>query len=300
MQALEHVRQILDVGLSPSSEPFNHQPFRPSEVFQLIPYRRRHGRQAYSVRQILRKMQDQSDEELAATQSGRDGKESPLQKLLELPMKSLKFGEDVRPAYQGTFSRAVPRHKAIKLSRNPYYRGLPETNYDYDSEAEWEEPEEGEDLDSEEEEEGSDEGDEEMDDFLDDEDDALAGGKRRQIVGDLEPVCSGIRWAADGVDDDMKAYQIETISEAVRFPIDPWSTSYWQKPASADQAQTKGRAAQKPAAGPLDKFRTPGADASPASKAKRPFPPEQLVEFKQAVEGSDLTKIALMEHLKKR
>jgi chromatin assembly factor 1 subunit A len=36
------------------------------------------------------------------------------------------------------------------------------------------------------------------------------------------------------------------------------------------------------------------------SKAKRPFPPEQLDEFKKAVEGNDLSKIGLVEILKKR
>lgn len=252
-------------------------------------------------------MQDENDQEQVTAQK-RQGVKTPHDMLLNVRMKSLKFGEDVRPPYQGTYSRAVPRVEARKLSRNPYHKVLPETNYDYDSEAEWEEPEEGEDLDSEEEEEGSDDGDEEMEDFLDDEEDTLAGGKRRQIVGDLEPICSGIRFATDGVDEDMKIYQIETISEAVQFPINPWSTAYWQKPPSAEQTQAKARG-QKPAAGPLDKFRASGAGAEaaavgsalppPGSKVKKPFPPEQLAEFKQAVEGSDLTKIALMEHLKK-
>ena len=35
-------------------------------------------------------------------------------------------------------------------------------------------------------------------------------------------------------------------------------------------------------------------------KPKRTFPPDQLAEFKQVVEGSDLTKIGLVEILKKR
>lgn len=219
-------------------------------------------------------------------------------------MKSIKFGEDVRPPYQGTFTREVPAPSAKKLCRNPYYRGLPDVNYDYDSEAEWEEPEEGEELDSEEEEE-SDEGEDDMDGFLDDEDDALAGGKRRLIVGDLEPVCSGIRWASDGgMDVEFKGYQIQTISDAVRFPIDPFSTSYWQKP-RAEPASAKGSA-------PIfknltrDLFRAnPCSQTLPpvttkATKAKRPFPAELLPEFKQAVEGSDLSKLGLVETLKKK
>jgi chromatin assembly factor 1 subunit A len=181
---------------------------------------------------------------------------------------------------------------------------LPDTNYDYDSEAEWEEPEEGEDLNSEDEEEMSEDGDDDMDGFLDDEDDAMAGGKRRLIVGDLEPVSSGIRWASDGVDPDLKVYQIETISDAVKFPIDPFSTAYWEKP-RAETAAPKGRVAAtgleafgvKPTSNP------PAVSSAlplPTSKAKKPFPPESLGEFKQAVDGSDLSKIGLVEILKKR
>jgi chromatin assembly factor 1 subunit A len=211
-------------------------------------------------------------------------------------MKSLKFGEDIRPPYQGTYTRHVPESSAKRLARNPYHRGLPDTNYDYDSEAEWEEPEEGEELDSEEEDEGSDEGEDDLDGFLDDEDDALAEGKRRLIVGDLEPVTTGIQWAADGVPPENQLYRIQTISDGVNFPIDPFSTAYWEKPKPLDQ----------PAKAPSDGFRVPALPVPaaggvlPPSKAKRPFPPEQIAEFKEAVEGSDLSKIGLVEILKKR
>jgi chromatin assembly factor 1 subunit A len=228
--------------------------------------------------------------------------------LRQIPMKTLKFGEDVRPPYQGTFSRSVPEVSARKLARNPYYRGLPEVNYDYDSEAEWEEPEEGEDLDSEEDEEGSDDGDDDMDGFLDDEDDALLAGRRRLIVGDLEPVSSGLCWAADGVDPDMKAYQAETISDTVKFPIDPFSTAYWEKPKPAEPAPTQTRIAP-PSMNTLDVFRVNTPSGAPAvgpakppatGKPKRPFPPEQLGQFRQVVESSDLSKIGTVEILKKK
>ncbi|KAJ5104698.1 hypothetical protein NUU61_002045 [Penicillium alfredii] len=302
-EALKHVRQTVDAFLAHPQEP---QPFHPSEVFHTIPYHRRRGLRTATVKQILLQMQDASD---ATTQLGENHKSTadskPHDLLRRIPMKSLKFSEDVRPPYQGTYTRVVSEGSAKKLSRNPYHRGLPDTNYEYDSEAEWEEPEEGEDLDSEEEEEGSDEGDDDLDGFLDDEDDAFAGGKRRLIVGDLEPVCSGIQWAADGVDPEFKNYQIETISDAVRFPIDPFSTAYWQRPRATDQGPTKGRAVPSP----LNISQTPpsldgptvgGALPPTMSKLKRPFPPDQLEEFKQVVEGSDLSKIGVVEILKKR
>ncbi|KAJ5708993.1 hypothetical protein N7493_010327 [Penicillium malachiteum] len=309
-EALAHVRHTLDASLcSTDSTPYEIPPFCPSKIFNLIPYRRRQGRHTHSVKEILQTMQNLED---TAIQSGGDVKEksmkAPLDELRQIPMKSLKFGEDVRPAYQGTFSRQIPVLSASKVSRNPYHRGIPDVNYDYDSEAEWEEPEEGEDLDSEEEEEISDDGEDDMDEFLDDEDDAMAG-KRRMIVGDLEPICSGIHWAADGPHEEFKVYQIETISESVRFPIDPFSTAYWEKPRAAETTQ-KGRVTQKPTA--IDMFRAQHPDAPsgsgaaipppppPAFKAKKPFPPQQLADFKTAVEGSDLSKIGLVEILKKR
>lgn len=285
-----------------SSQPI---PFEPSEVFNIIPFSRRRGRNNRPVKEILQKIQHASE-----LSSQPDVKQDPvpvqnLHSLLrKITIKSLKFGEDVRPPYQGTYTRTVPEPSVKKLCRNPYHRGLPDTNYDYDSEAEWEEPEEGEDLNSEDEDEMSDDGEDDMDGFLDDEDDALAGGKRRLIVGDLEPVSSGIRWASDGVDPGLKSYQIETLSDAVIFPIDPFSTAYWQKP-RAEPAAPKGRVAVNG----LEAFRVNPTTNSPAvssalppptSKAKKPFPPESLDEFKRAVDGSDLSKIGLVEILKKK
>lgn len=304
-EALAHVQDRIDASLNLQNCTFEHQPFRPTEIFNVIPYQRRCGRQAHSVKEILQRMHTLSD----AANQPHVASTSVKSDLSRIPMKSLKFGEDVRPAYQGTFTRPIPKASAHRVARNPYRRGLPETNYDYDSEAEWEEPEEGEDLDSEEEEEASDEGEDDMDEFLDDEDDALKENKRRLIVGELEPVCSGIRWATNGVDEELKGYQMEIISDTVKFPIDPFSTAYWQKPRATDQA-SKGRVTQKPS-GSLDVFRVqPGADAAavvstlppppPTFKAKRPFPPEQLSEFKEVVEGSDLSKIGVVEILKKR
>lgn len=305
-EALRHVRENIDGFLPPRADStFQHLPFRPSEVFHMIPFTRRRGRQMKSVKEILQNFQTAANATAPSPETGSAA--DPLKQLRSVTMKSLKFGEDVRPPYQGTFTRAVPESSAKKLCRNPYYRGLPDVNYDYDSEAEWEEPEEGEDLDSEDEEE-SDDGEDDMDGFLDDEDDALAGGKRRLIVGDLEPVCSGIHWASDGVNAELQAYRIQTVSDSIKLPIDPFSGAYWQKPRT-ETASTKSRAMPIPSNQTLDSFRVhPGSDTSAvgsalppaATKAKRPFPPELLPEFKQAVEGSDLSKIGLVEILKKK
>ena len=120
--------------------------------------------------------------------------------LRAIPVKYLHFAEDVRPPYFGTFTRVQSPKTARQLPRDPLARQLPETNYEYDSEAEWEEPEEGEDLasdDGDEEEEGEEEdGGDDMAAFLDDEGVEGGGGKRRVQMGgaDLEPQCSGLWW----------------------------------------------------------------------------------------------------------
>ncbi|CAG8315767.1 unnamed protein product [Penicillium nalgiovense] len=298
--ALKHVRETIDTCLR-NETPIQTHPFRPSEVFQIIPFRR--GRQPTSVKDILLQLQISDDLTQSTQNQSVMPNLRPRELLHKVPMKSLKFGEDIRPPYQGTYTRRVSELSMRRLARNPYHRGLPDTDYDYDSEAEWEEPEEGEELDSEEEDEGSDEGEDDLEGFLDDEDDALAGGKRRLIVGDLEPVSTGIKWAGNEDDPEMEAYRMETISDAVKFPIDPFSTAYWEKPKSVDHVPAKARPATA-----IDGFLIPAVPGAPATgsallptpKAKRPFPPDQLADFKEAVEGSDLSKIGLVEILKKR
>ena len=110
-------------------------------------------------------------------------------------MKHLKYTEDVRPPYIGTYTRWPSSPRSLsKICRKPCTsRVLPETNYDYDSEAEWEEPGEGEDLDSDGE--LDDEGDDDADDmegFLDDE--GAESGRKRVFGGDMLPVQTAICW----------------------------------------------------------------------------------------------------------
>lgn len=102
-------------------------------------------------------------------------------------MKYIYFHEDIRPPYIGTYTK-----KTLKSSaRNPFLKLRNDTDYDYDSEAEWDEPEEGEDLDSEA---ASDlesvDTAEDMGEFLDDEED----GPKRKMILDMQPICSGICW----------------------------------------------------------------------------------------------------------
>lgn len=153
----------------------------------------------YTVKQVMGQLQGSSDYPVDLTDTGLARLEpQPADILAEFPVKILQFAEDVRPPYRGTYSRLPPAKSALRLGKNPFERSLPDTEYDYDSEAEWEEPEEGEDLNSEGEEElGSDEEGDEMAGFLDDEDaaDASGGGNRKRIAGgDLDPVSTGMCW----------------------------------------------------------------------------------------------------------
>ncbi|OXV09747.1 hypothetical protein Egran_02490 [Elaphomyces granulatus] len=337
-ESLAHVREKLDDSFNPVHRNFIVPVgYRGSELFHMIPYRRRRGRNIVSVKETVSRLQGLDNTvDLTGEASSRPADADPKEILRKVPIKFFKFEEDVRPPYQGTFTKVLPETSAVKLSRNPFSRTIPEVNYDYDSEAEWEEPDEGEELDSEVEEETNEDGDDDMEGFLDDDQDNQVDGRRRLIVGDLIPVCTGIRWEENGSDAELQTYKIEIISETTRCPIDPFSSIYWQKPKAicmehlpAIPPFPSGIASSRPSlpytpsplsygdyesrtqdavlsAIPntilpiLDPNIVPPSMLGSMGKPRRTFPPDQLAEFKQAVEGSDLTKTGLVEILKKR
>ncbi|PGH07352.1 hypothetical protein GX51_01896 [Blastomyces parvus] len=338
VDSLKHACEKLDSlfkKATSSEEEIPAMSFRPSELFDMLPYRRRQGKpNGPTVREILLEMQGAASNTIDLT--GEKKTQNPGDLLRKIPMKVLKFSEDVRPPYQGTFTKRLPEPEARRLCRNPFGRIVRDFNYDYDSEAEWEEPEEGEELDSEGEEELSEDGDGDMDDFLDDGDDDAVGGRRRVIVGDLEPVCSGIHWEGEGdIDPMMSSCRMEVISETLNFPIDPFSSEYWSKPTAASRSplkhlthlsnQSLDRAGavtnnlsqkqlsqssgllQPPSTLPSNLTTTlPSGQSTllpvaPSNqKPRRPFPPDQVAEFKEVIAGSNLTKAGLIEVLKKR
>jgi chromatin assembly factor 1 subunit A len=111
--------------------------------------------------------------------------------LNSLPHKYLKFAEDVRPPYVGTYSR-IPTSSGLFHGRKPFQRALPGVNYDYDSEADWVADDEGEDLLSEDEDDKDSDGGDSLDGFLDDEDDDV--GLKRGGMGVLMATNSGMCW----------------------------------------------------------------------------------------------------------
>ncbi|CAZ86289.1 unnamed protein product [Tuber melanosporum] len=120
-----------------------------------------------------------------------------LNLLNSLPHKFLRFAEDVRPPYSGTYTKR-PASSGLLRGRNPFQKSLPKVDYEYDSEAEWEQEGldgDGEELLSDEEdEEDGDSGDEDLDEFLDDDEEEGAIKNRRAAVSALVPLCSGLCW----------------------------------------------------------------------------------------------------------
>jgi chromatin assembly factor 1 subunit A len=113
-----------------------------------------------------------------------------MEALKSVPIKSIKFREDVRPPYIGTISGLPTGVKSLQqLARKPISKILP-LDYDYDSEAEWQE-EEGEDVDDLDDDEEEPELDEDMDDFLDDSEDV---GPARIMFSGMEPESIGPSW----------------------------------------------------------------------------------------------------------
>jgi chromatin assembly factor 1 subunit A len=113
-----------------------------------------------------------------------------LQILNSLPYKFLKFAEDVRPPYNGTYTR-IPTSSGLLHGKNPFQRALPMVDYDCDSEAEWVADDEGEELLSEDEEDRESEAGESLNGFLDDEDDVAL---KRGGLGILVAMNSGVCW----------------------------------------------------------------------------------------------------------
>ena len=154
---------------------------------------KRLSRKPEPIRSIVDQIQSSSNVPIDLT-----GDHCPLhlESLLDgVSLKVFSFHEDVRPGYRGTYTRPVSPTSKLSLCRRPSARKLPDTDYDYDSEAEWEPPDEGDDdVDAIDDESGSEGEEEDMEDFLDDEDDI---GRRRLIIGNMDPVCSGLCWQGE-------------------------------------------------------------------------------------------------------
>ena len=190
-KCLEYAQKKIDEGLGQGRK--SAVSFSAQDLLHVSPHANQHFPRVHAVKDIIARMHGSARNPIDLTESqSQRAAQKPADLLKTVPMKYLKFFEDYRPPYTGTYTKVKERRLRSKLCRKPFSRELPNTNYDYDSEAEWEEPGEGEDLDSEGEEEiGEDEEENDMEGFLDDENDVV---KKRPLLGDLEPTCSGICW----------------------------------------------------------------------------------------------------------
>ena len=224
-----------------------------TEVLALPEKPPRRGRLYHPVKHIMEDVYKESQT------TGADDSHKVIQtarkKLAKVPMKVIAFSQDVRPPYYGTVTFkpfVLGKGQMSRIARNSTTRRLP-LEYDYDSEAEWQD-DEGEDLDVDDDESDVDDEDD-MDGFLDDSEDA--GLARRVFVNTIEPDSSGICFEDDrrlGPNATVFAHKMEIMLDSTCRPattvtegntcidarariseIDPWSTAYWEpepKPAS--------------------------------------------------------------------
>ncbi|EAQ90541.1 hypothetical protein CHGG_02476 [Chaetomium globosum CBS 148.51] len=300
--------------------------FEPLEALQ-IPYKVRRGRVYPSVKKIMSEFEGPSTSTPSdqTTESQNAQMRHTLEVLKSVPMKSIKFREDVRPPYIGTISGLPPGVKSLhKLARKPVSKILP-LNYDYDSEAEWQE-EEGEDVDDLDDDEEDVELDEDMDDFLDDSEDA--GPARRVFSGGMEPESFGPCWEnrkRSSAEPKLYKYRLEFVLEPLEHhhSIDPFSTSYWESPkpkagtsnepsaasastsTPATTASTSSSSAQDARANPMapppapaDAFQAlnPGAAAAGSKKSQQPLPLDMQQKLKDLVRSMpNLSKVGVIE-----
>lgn len=266
---LKYARNKIDEELQASEDTrLSIGAFNPFELLHISTHQQSsRSRQRNTVKDLLARIHGTSENPIDLTGSRSKAVDKPTALLAAIPVKYLSFSEDVRPPYIGTYTKVSDPRTCSKLRRNPFTRSLP-TNYDDDSEAEWEEPGEGEDLGSEGEEEvGEDDEEDEMDGFLDDDEagdgNRMLNAKRRLVASDLEPHSIGICWETSthgyrskkedqGL--DLEPFRLEMISgkpglmnparviltgvETFELPIDPYSTTYWQpRPREVSQAQ---------------------------------------------------------------
>ena len=363
-EASESIQQTVDSYIHGNRSPGRQRPFDAVSLFHLCGQDHiLRGKRCMSVREIMAEVNGSSSRPIDLTTDSQNSQIKRTGEMLQkVPMKFLKFQEDVRPPYRGTYT-SRPISGMTKLARNPLKRDLPDTDYDYDSEAEWIEDEDAEDLNSEgeEDDEGVEDG-EDMEGFLDDEGDETANSKRLVLQGDLEPVSTGLCWEdrkKRNTNVKMLPYRMEIIISKFPFvcsstltnmemldsslkSIDPFSTSYWDRPPGTsttnstpmDPPRLPLNAMKSTSSNvngpntnttkPIKPFFTPASDlvkstipqqqlsqfpAHPSSstaasskpaKEKKLLPAEDLDNFKREVDGSNLSKVGLIEVLKKK
>ncbi|KAK8013016.1 hypothetical protein PG991_010391 [Apiospora marii] len=297
--------KILDEYIYGQRGEENVKPFNAVSTFHLSGLSSSRGIVHPSVKKIMAELLGDPIESANRTESQQARFSDVQRQLSKIPVKLVSFYEDVRPAYVGTVTSFNPE-ELNKLARRPTSRVLTKLNYEYDSEAEWEE-EEGEDLDDADDDEEGDEGDDEMADFLDDAEDAVA--VRTAHLPEEEPKSTGICFEnrqRAGPCPTVYKYRMEFLLDSLphHHSIDPFATDYWEQPKPAKTEATTTSVAVR--SSPFDKGTAGGMPPPPNPAAVDPkdmVPTAEMANFKRAIISDDismLTKVSMIDMLSKR
>ncbi|ODA79843.1 hypothetical protein RJ55_05440 [Drechmeria coniospora] len=263
------------------------------------------GRLHHPVRHIMENAYREAEKSKKGGKPAKNALEQAREKLATVPMKMIAFSQDVRPPYLGTVTFktfAIGSGNMRRLARNSARRRLP-LNYDYDSEAEWQD-DEGEDVDVDDDDGEELEDEDDMDGFLDDSDDA--GLAKRVFVNSMEPEITGICFEDDlwlVRNQRVHEHRMEFLHAALRpsWGIDPWSGQYWEteqtgkpvKVAAAAEAAVK----MAPPPAPCNAFATLGAKTGPAAGAKL-VKSELMDDVKRAIlNNKALSKVGIIDFI---
>ncbi|KAG6356599.1 hypothetical protein INS49_014472 [Diaporthe citri] len=309
---------LLDDFVAGRREPIETKSFDPFQSLRLPNgVARPRGKMYSSVRGLLSSPDGLQANPVDLTTESQNVRIQRTQAALKrIPTKHLKFHEDVRPAYYGTVTSVESLASLRKLGRNPIAKDLP-LNYDYDSEAEWVDGDDGEgdDVSLLDEEDVDEEDGEGMDDFLDDSEDVGRGP--RMVAGTMEPESSGVCFedrTRKNPNPQMYKFRMEFMIPNLKHhhSIDPFSDQYWvQEPKATSMKTAAHGTAEKVAAGAMAPPPVPSAfaalGATAVAASSNPPAPQDLVpaaqldNFKAAVlEFSFMPKAAMIATLKKK
>ncbi|KAL0943397.1 chromatin assembly factor 1 subunit A [Colletotrichum truncatum] len=293
--------------------------FDPVEALQLPSRPAPRGRIYPPVKYTVEKMRKLTQKAEGASEEDKKAiMKETTDALRNIPIKTLRFWQDVRPPYKGTVTLRpyqAGKDGMRRLARKPTLRDLMPINYDHDSEAEWES--EGEDVDIDDDDEEDLDGDDDMDEFLDDSEDT--GPARYVSANGLEPVSTGLCW-----EDRKRMGPVRTVYEhRMEFilgkpnpttrsrsrintsfkesldrhsGIDPFSTKYWEpepKPKAAkatkDKASKEKASKEKVVAEsstPANAFQALGAKNNAQSLPKKLLENNHLQELKKVIQAN--------------
>lgn len=243
-----------------------------------------------------------------------------------VPLKLLQFQTDRRPGWLGTWTRSTN----LISARCPFGQDPMALDYNYDSDAEWEEGDDGEivegvdDREDEEESMVPSESDSEMDDWLED-DLEEAGDADEGVVDehDAQHTRTGekrkkkVKWLGRRFDSKLVPYIAgpffeHTLGTPTHEPFEPYRIVFLNAPPGADPFTFVPEAAPESAppatsAAPATSTSAPSSSAPPSSEAtpdapprpaKSSFPDTHIAELLERIEGSTRPKPVLLEELR--